>query len=114
MSSGSEQVRAFTHPHGAGSARLGDHRIHLIPAVEVSEGRGFSAYSAFFAQGERADLPAPYEEVWVVVAGEITVDSGSEVLTVTAGGFLHVPQNSPGEVAATCDTVLVSVSIPGH
>lgn len=113
MNTASPRVRKFV-PQDSGAIQLGDRRIHLAPAVDKAEGGPLSAYSAFFGKGERADLPAPYEEVWVVVSGALAIRSGGSELTATAGDFLHVPEASPGEVEATDDTRLVCVSVPAH
>lgn len=110
----SPRVRRFGTPHDGGSSQFGDRQIYLTPAVERSEGGPLSAYSAFFGKGERADLPAPYEEIWVVVSGSLAIESGGHALTAGAGDFLHVPEGSPGEVVALEETRLVCVSVPAH
>lgn len=114
MSTVIPRVRKFPPPDGPGPIQLGDRRIHLTPAVERSEGGPLSAYSAFFGQGERADLPAPYEEIWVVLAGRIAVESHAHPIVANAGDFLHVPQHTPGAVVAMEDTRLVCISVPAH
>ena len=94
--------------------QLGDRRIFLTPAVEKSDGGPLSAYSATFGRGERADLPAPYDEVWVVLHGRLRVSSGATETTAGAGDFLHVPGDSPGQVEALENTTVVCVSVPAH
>ncbi|GAA1182571.1 cupin domain-containing protein [Nesterenkonia xinjiangensis] len=107
-------VRRFTTDADDRSVPLGDRRIWITPAVEASEGGPLSAYSAHFGRSERAELSAPYEEVWVVLRGELRVTGGSSELLVHAGEFLHVPEDSPGQVEAMVDTDLVCVSVPAH
>src|SRR5690625_721839 len=114
MGTATPHVRAFTPAPREGSVQLGDHEVFLTPAVQEREGRGFSAYWAFAARSERADLPAPCEEVWVVVTGRLRITSGATVLSVTEGMFVHIPEDSPGQVDAVADTVCVCVSVPGH
>ncbi|GAA2305116.1 hypothetical protein GCM10009853_072730 [Glycomyces scopariae] len=107
-------VRVFNTDEHDSTLRFGDRRITVTPAVERAEGGPLSAYSAHFGRGERADLPAPYEEVWVVVHGRLRIRNGDNVVEVGPGGFVHVPEGSPGEVEAVEDTALVSVSVPAH
>lgn len=90
------RVRRFTPDERPGSIRFGEQRIVITPAVTAAEGGPLSTYSASFGAGERAPLPAPYGEVWVVVSGVLQVRSGEADLRVTAGEHLHVPQDSPG------------------
>lgn len=108
-------VRRFTAvAPGRPDMRLDHADIIIDPAVERTEGYGLSAYSALFGSGERAPLPAPYEEVWVVVQGRLRIRTGEEVLVAAPGDYLHVPKNSPGEVEAMERTRLVCVSVPPH
>ncbi|SDE35460.1 cupin [Glycomyces harbinensis] len=107
-------VRVFDTEENDRTLRFGDRRISITPAVEQAEGGPLSAYSARFGRGERADLPAPYEEVWVVVHGRIRIRSAGSEVEIGPGGFLHVPEDSPGEVEALEDTALVCVSVPAH
>lgn len=115
MTTNRAAVRRFETTEDAGpSQRLGGHDITLTPAVEASEGGPLSAYSARFGPGERAELPAPYDEVWVILRGLLRILSRGSVLLVGAGQYVHVPEGSPGQVEALEETVLVSVSAPAH
>jgi ethanolamine utilization protein EutQ (cupin superfamily) len=107
-------VRIFDTEENDRTLRFGDRRISITPAVEQAEGGPLSAYSARFGRGERADLPAPYEEVWVVVHGRLLIRSGETAVQAGPGEFLHVPEGTPGEVEALEDTTLVCVSVPAH
>ncbi|MEV0897175.1 hypothetical protein [Actinoplanes sp. NPDC049802] len=73
-----------------------------------------SAYTAIFAAGARADLPASYAEVWVVLDGALLVGAGSDAVTVGTGDFVHVPEQARGIVEAVEDTTVVCVSVPAH
>lgn len=110
----SARARTFVPRHGGRTVQLGARRIFITPAVEESDGRPLSVYSAFFGAGEGAELPTPYEEVWVVVSGRLRIESGGQMLAAGTGAFLHVPEGSPGEVHALEDTRLVCVSVPPH
>jgi len=114
MDSATPVVRVFGSAEADRTMQFGDRRIFVTPAVEKAEGGALSAYSAHFGRGEHADLPAPYEEVWVVVRGRIRIRGDDTEVIAGAGDFLHVPEDSPGEVEALEDTVLVSVSVPAH
>lgn len=115
MTTSRSAVRRFDTTASTGhSQRLGDHDITITSAVEASEGGPLSAYSARFGPGERAELPASYHEVWVIVRGRLRILSGDSVLVVGVGQYVHVPEDSPGEVEALEETVLVSVSVPAH
>lgn len=115
MDSSGRGVRRFDSAAvGQAAIRLGDREIAISPGVEQADGRGFSAYSAVFGRGEQAPLPAAYEEVWVVLRGRLRIRNGDRTITATAGDYLHVPENSPGEVEAIEETALVCVSVPAH
>ena len=115
MNDATPRVRLFDIANSRDRAnRLGESGIFIAAAVEQTEGGPLSAYSAHFDRGERAELPAPYEEVWVVVRGLLSVRSAGTVVTVGEGQFVHVPRKSPGEVEALEDASLVCVSVPAH
>jgi ethanolamine utilization protein EutQ (cupin superfamily) len=107
-------VRCFSPGGESGPVRFGDRRIVITPAVEAAEGGPLSTYSAFFGAGERADLPAPYDEVWVVIRGRIVVGETGRMVSAAAGDHLHVPRDSPGQVEAIEDTELICISVPAH
>ena len=103
---------AIASPHD--SRPIGDQQIAVATAVDKSEGGALSAYSARFARGATASLPAPYEEVWVVASGQIRIANGDAGVIVGPGGFVHVPEASDGTVEALEDATLVCVSVPAH
>ncbi len=106
-------VRIF-HSDLRDGVGIGESRIEISPGVGAEEGLPFSAYSAQFGAGETAQLPASYEEVWVVVSGQLQIRSGGLELTAGAGDYVHVPPDSPGVVEAMVATTLVCVSVPAH
>lgn len=114
MNETTSRVRAFGTDANDRTIRFGDRRILVTPAIEKADGGPLSAYSATFGRGERADLPAPYEEVWVVMRGALRIRGGGIDVVVRAGEFVQVPEQSPGTVEAIEDTVLVCVSVPAH
>ena len=114
MSTTTPAVRRFTPGGESGPVRFGDRRIVIAPAVEAAEGGPLSTYSAFFGAGERADLPAPYDEVWVVIRGHIVVAGAGRTVSAVAGDHLHVPRDSPGVVEAIEESELVCISVPAH
>ncbi|WP_148239359.1 cupin [Ruania zhangjianzhongii] len=107
-------VRRFDAAANDRTIRFGDREVFLTPAVTADEGGALSAYSAQFGKGERAELPAPYGEVWVVLHGCLRLRSRDSELTVHAGQYAHVPEHTPGELEALQDTTLACISVPAH
>ncbi|MBN6039007.1 cupin [Amycolatopsis sp. 195334CR] len=106
---GPSAPRRFSSAIGADALRFGN-GIRIAPGLDKEDGESMSSYTAFFPAGARADLPAAYAEVWVVLSGALRVDT----VTVRAGEYVHVPEQTPGEVEALEDTTLVCVSVPAH
>ncbi len=102
------------------SSTIGNDRVRFDDRILVGQGfrdevgRSMSAYPAFFAVGARADLPAAYAEVWVVLSGTFRVGAGGDAVTARAGDFVHVPEQAAGIVEALEDTIVVCVSVPAH
>jgi quercetin dioxygenase-like cupin family protein len=107
------RARRFSSAIGDDAVRSGD-RILIAPALGEEVSRSMSAYTSFFPAGARADLPASYEEVWVVLGGALRVGVEGDAVTVRAGDFVHVPEQAPGIVEALEDTTMVCVSVPAH
>jgi quercetin dioxygenase-like cupin family protein len=107
------RARGFSSEIGDDAVRFGD-RILIAPALGEEAGGSMSAYTSLLLAGARADLPAPYAEVWVVLSGALRVGAGSDAVTVRAGEFVHVPEQAPGTVEALEDTKMVCVSVPAH
>jgi quercetin dioxygenase-like cupin family protein len=105
--------RRFSATIGEDAVRFGD-SILIAPALDKETGGSMSAYPAFFHAGARADLPAPYAEVWVVLSGALRVGADGDAVTVRTGDFVHVPEQTPGVVEALEDTTMVCVSVPAH
>lgn len=107
-------VRRFASARIEHWQALDGRNIRLGPVIGTEEGGPLSAYYARFGAGESAPLPAPYEEVWIVLSGSVTVHTGGTTLTAGPGELLHVPENSPGELRTNEDTELACVSVPAH
>ncbi|GAB2680112.1 hypothetical protein GCM10027088_69940 [Nocardia goodfellowii] len=107
------RAHKFSSAIGDDAVRFGD-RILIAPGLDKTAGGSMSAYTSFFYAGARADLPAPYAEVWVVLSGALRVGDQSDAVTVRAGEFVHVPEQAPGIVEALEDTTMVCVSVPAH
>ncbi|RKN51068.1 cupin domain-containing protein [Micromonospora endolithica] len=109
----SARARRFSSTIGDDAVRFGD-GILVAPGFRDEIDRSMSAYPAFFAAGARADLPAAYAEVWVVISGALRVGAGGDAVTVRSGDFVHVPAQAAGIVEALEDTTMVCVSVPAH
>jgi quercetin dioxygenase-like cupin family protein len=107
------RARKFSSAVGDDAIRFSDH-ILIAPALDKDEGGSMSAYTSFLRAGARADLPAPYAELWVVLSGALRVGAASDAVTVRAGEFVHVPEQAPGYVEALADTRMVCVSVPAQ
>ncbi|MGI5219736.1 cupin domain-containing protein [Nocardia sp. CA-290969] len=107
-------ARARKYSSVAGAAVPFGEGIRIAPGLDKEAGAAMSAYTAFFAAGACADLPAPYAEVWVVLSGALRVGEGSDAVTLRAGDYVHVPEQAPGVVEAFEDTTMVCVSVPAH
>lgn len=113
MSAAASRPRRYRSAVGDGAAAVGD-AVRVVPALTRDAGRPLSAYTAYFPAGARADLPAAYDEVWVVLSGSLRVGAGPHAVTVRAGEFVHVPERAAGIVDALEDTTAVCVSAPAH
>lgn len=105
--------RRFSSAIGNDAVRFGD-GILIAHALGKEASRAMGAYTSFFSAGARADLPASYAEVWVVLSGALQVGAWSDAVAVRAGDFVHVPEQAPGVVEALEDTTMVCVSVPAH
>lgn len=107
------RARKFSSAIGEDAVPFGD-RIRIAPGLDKEAGGSMSAYSAFFQAGLHADLPAGYAEVWVVLSGALRLGDEGDAMTIRAGEFVHVPEQTPGIVEALEDTTMVCVSVPAH
>ncbi len=107
------RARKFSSAMGEDAVRFGD-RILIAPGLDKEAGGSMSAYTSFLHAGARAELPAAYAEVWVVLSGALRVGEDSDTVTVRAGEFVHIPEQTPGVVEALEDTTMVCVSVPAH
>jgi len=72
---------------------------------------GLAVRAGLLRRGERVGLASAEEEVWVVVHGHLEVMTVHGDRTARTGDHVHVPENSPGHVAALEDTRFVSVAV---
>jgi quercetin dioxygenase-like cupin family protein len=107
------RARRFSSVIGDDAVRFGD-RILIAPALGKEAGSSMSAYTSLLYAGARADLAASYAEVWVLLSGALRVGTEKDAVTVRAGDFVHVPEQTPGVVEALEDTTMVCVSVPAH
>ncbi|MEU3018673.1 MULTISPECIES: cupin domain-containing protein [unclassified Nocardiopsis] len=114
MTGNSDGVRGFTAEGIEGWRAWDEGRVRIGPAVGKEDGGPLSAYYARFDRGATAALPAPWEEVWVVLAGSLILRTPDRTVTAGPGDLLHVPADSPGELRAEEDTTLACVSVPAH
>jgi quercetin dioxygenase-like cupin family protein len=113
MTTNATGVQHFTPKASENTARFGD-GISITPGLAKESGQELSTYAAHFRSGSHAELPAPYAEIWVVISGTIRVGDGTRALTVGAGEYVHIPEQTPGSVEAIEDTTMVCVSVPAH
>lgn len=113
MTSMPSRARRFSSAIGDDAVRFGD-RILICPRPRHGGRRVDERLHLDFSAGARADLPAPYAEVWVVLSGTLRVGTESDVVTVGAGDFVHVQEQTAGVVEALEDTTMVCVSVPPH
>jgi len=105
-----QQVRIFNSP--IDWHQFGDKQIFVGEAVEEEFGYQMSVAFAQFAAGEGDDVPAPYDEVWVVTEGALTVRGDGYTVHAQKGDLVHIPEGSPGVVEADQDLELVLAAHP--
>lgn len=108
------EAEAFSSSSVEHWQQLAGTRIQIGAAVDKGRGRPLSSYFARLGDGEQAPLPAPYEEIWVVLRGTVVVICGERTVSAGPGDMLLVPPESPGHVHAVGDVELVGVSVPAH
>ena len=106
----SHQVRSFNSP--IDWHQFGDKQIFVGEAVDEDFGYQMAVAFAQFAAGEGDPLPAPYDEVWVVTDGALTVHGDGYTVRAQKGDLVHVPLGSPGSVEADEELELVLTSHP--
>lgn len=104
------RIRHFSSPKTW--HQLEDKRIFMGEVVEETYGYQMSVGFAQLAKGESADIPAPYDEVWIVTNGALAIRADGDTLLARAGDLLYVPAGSPGLAHAEEDVELVLASHP--
>lgn len=107
------RVRKFSSAIDENATRFDD-RIVILPGLDKTIGRSMSAYTAFLQVGARADLTASYAEIWVVLSGSLRIGTGTDAVTAQSGDYLHIPEQTAGEIEALEETTIVCVSVPAH
>ncbi|WP_280460930.1 hypothetical protein [Nocardia carnea] len=104
------RIRAFTPAdvrtweHIEGGIRLGS-----------VVGEGYGRMSVGFTQldaGTRAPLLAPYEEVWIVTAGTMIVDSDDGSVSARPGDLIALRAASRGELRVEADVEMIALAYP--
>ncbi len=104
------RIRAFTPAdvrtweHIEGGIRLGS-----------VVGEGYGRMSVGFTQldaGTRAPLLAPYEEVWIVTAGKMIVDSDGGSVCARPGDLIALRAASRGELRVEADVEMIALAYP--
>ncbi len=106
-------VQVFDSTIGDDAIRFGE-RILIAPGLDKDANASMSAYTSFLAAGAVAELPAPYEEIWVVLCGQLRVGDPNDAVIARTGHFVHIPEQAPGVVEAIDDTTIVCISVPAH
>ncbi|WP_280213400.1 hypothetical protein [Nocardia cyriacigeorgica] len=104
------QMRRFTSDDVRAWERI-DGGIQLGAAVDADYGR-LSAGFARMAVGARAPLAAPYEEVWIIMAGTMTIDGADDVVAARPGDLIHLNPATRGEFRIDDDLEMVALAYP--
>ncbi|WP_280480933.1 hypothetical protein [Nocardia cyriacigeorgica] len=103
-------IRAFT-PREVRAWEQIDDGIRIGAAVAADYARmsaGFTRMSA----GARAPLAAPYEEVWILTAGTMTVDSADGSTVARPGDLVHLHPATRDEFSVTADLAMLALAFP--
>ncbi len=106
------RLRRWVEDVGAALAGAARWQGVAVDDGDLTTPDGLTARSSTLQQGERISLPAPEEQVWVIVRGRLRLSTLRGTMTVTTGEIVHIPENSPGDVTAEAATTYVSVSLP--
>lgn len=103
-------IRGFTRP--ATWHQVDGARIWTGDVPEEPDGHRMSAGFGMFAEGESAAVPAPYDEVWAVTKGRLTIHAAGDPVRAEAGDIVYVPAGTPGNVHAEQDLEMVLAAHP--
>ncbi|VFB01241.1 Ethanolamine utilization protein [Nocardia cyriacigeorgica] len=104
------RIRCFTHRDVRSWEQVAD-GIRIGAALTADYGR-MSAGFTRMAAGARAPLAAPYEEVWMLTAGTMTIDSADGVASARQGDLIHLHPASRGELSVTRDLEMLALAFP--
>lgn len=105
-------IRKFSITETKTWEQLEDKQIFGGDVLDESYGHRMSAMYWQLGKGEHAEVPAPYDEVWIVTRGAVTIRSGEDRVTAHGGELLLVPEATPGVAEAEADTELFTVAHP--
>ncbi|WP_280231200.1 hypothetical protein [Nocardia cyriacigeorgica] len=105
-----DRIRRFTHRDVRAWEQIAD-GIRIGAALTADYGR-MSAGFTRMAAGARAPLAAPYEEVWMLTAGTMTIDSADGVASARPGDLIHLHPASRGELSVTRDLDMLALAFP--
>jgi ethanolamine utilization protein EutQ (cupin superfamily) len=108
-------IRSYTGP--TTWQQVDGQDIWMGDVGEEADRHRMSVGFAKLAAGTSAGVPAPYNEVWIVVEGGITLRGAGEPVAAEAGDIVYVPAATSGTVHAETshgeqDTTLVLVAHP--
>ncbi|MBF6413772.1 hypothetical protein [Nocardia cyriacigeorgica] len=104
------RIRRFTHRDVRAWEQIAD-GIRIGAALTADYGR-MSAGFTRMAAGARAPLAAPYEEVWMLSAGTMTIDSADGVASARPGDLIHLYPAGRGELRVTRDLEMLALAFP--
>ncbi|PRX92276.1 hypothetical protein CLV72_11036 [Allonocardiopsis opalescens] len=112
------RVRAFTDQDPAEWTRWENdgQEVAIGEVVGEADAAGLGAGFARFGAGvlDEAASPIPYDEVFVITSGALTVRSALGDATARAGEALFLPRGTAGEYRAEADTAYVCVAHPPY
>ncbi|TLF93546.1 hypothetical protein FEK35_29905 [Nocardia cyriacigeorgica] len=103
-------IRGFTRDDVPALEQIAD-GIHIGAALAAGYGRISAGFTRMDA-GARAPLAAPYEEVWVLTAGAMRIDSADGVVSARPGDLVHLRPASRGELEVTDDLDMLALAFP--
>ncbi|WP_166354906.1 hypothetical protein [Phytoactinopolyspora limicola] len=80
--------------------------------IEPSDGYRMGAAYWRFDKLDDAPIPAPYDEVWIVCAGALSIRHDGDGVTAETGEVILVPRHTPGVAEGTAGTVVLTVAHP--
>lgn len=105
-------VRKFTRNDAKNWDQLEDKQILGGNVIDRSYGYSMSSMYWQLGRGEEAPVPAPYDEVWTVMRGKVSIRSDQAAVTAGPGEILLVPKGTPGTAHIEADAELLTIAHP--